>query len=276
MENEKKIKEIDTDFLEEDARKRFFGQGGVDELIDLLDDEDETEYKKWENLRDIASDKYDFTGFDHVNCYDKKNFLAGTLEALERTRRRLSISTAEKLIDFLFVFGYSLKRIIYILYCQGYVDWFGRDVQNYINRNRFRLNKERQELIDQMNDEIKGVFQQMKASVMKAEERALNKYLSDIKEIQDELINVSPVKEPAKYGRFTSQLEKLLEKVKKMHGIEALRDASIDISKDRAKLHSRRAVELGLLDDVIKENNQSSRDVTSSATITETQVHVIE
>ena len=30
MENEKKIKEIDTDFLEEDARKRFFGQGGVD------------------------------------------------------------------------------------------------------------------------------------------------------------------------------------------------------------------------------------------------------
>ena len=141
MENEKKIKEIDTDFLEEDARKRFFGQGGVDELIDLLDDEDETEYKKWENLRDIASDKYDFTGFDHVNCYDKKNFLAGTLEALERTRRRLSISTAEKLIDFLFVFGYSLKRIIYILYCQGYVDWFGRDVQNYINRNRFRIRK---------------------------------------------------------------------------------------------------------------------------------------
>jgi len=275
MEKEKKNKEVDTDFLEEDANKRFFGQGGIDELVNLLDEEDEKEYDKWKHLRELASDRYDFTGFDHVNCYDKKNFLTGTLEALERTRRRLSISTAEKLIDFLFIFGYSIKRIIYILYTQGYVDWHRRDIQNYINRNHFRLKKERQDLIDQMNDEIQGVFQKMKASVMKAEERTLNLYLSSIKTLQDKLVGVDPVEEFALHNRLCKQIATLQDKVNNMHGIEQLREASIDISKDKEKLKSKRAIDLGLLDDSIKETHQtlpSSRDVTVNAT----EVHVIE
>jgi len=143
------------DWLQEEANKRFMGQGTLDELTKLLDDHEEQEYKKWEHMRLVASDTYDFTGFDHINCYTRQNYESGVLEALENTRRLLSISTAEYLIDFLWVFGYSLKRIIYIVFTQGYVNWNRRDVQNYINRNRFRLNKERKELRNQLENAVR-------------------------------------------------------------------------------------------------------------------------
>lgn len=262
-----------------DSAKNMFPKQDVNDLIKLLDEKDEEEYKQFKHLRDIASDKFDFSGFDHVNCYDKKNFLSGTLEALERTRTRLSISTAEKLIDFLFVFGYSLKRIIYILFCQGYTDWHRRDIQNYINRNKYRLKKERNDLMDDLNKEVKGVFQNMKANVMKAEKATLSIYLTKIDEIQRALGEISPVDESAKFNRLERTLSNLTDKVKAMHGLEALREATMEISKDMEKAKGKHALDLGLLDDSIKEEYQDKKMKDAgvgAAAIDTSGVHVLD
>jgi hypothetical protein len=263
-----------NEYFKEDAKLRFPKQD-VNDLIKLLDEEDEKEYQQFKHLRDIASDKYDFSGFDHVNCYNKENFLSGTLEALEQTRSRLSISTAEKLIDFLFIFGYSVKRIIYIVFSQGYINWNRRNVQNYINRNKYRLEKERKDLMDDLNKSVDGVFQKMKANVMKAEKKSLNIYLSKIDLLQNEIDNVSPVDEPAKFNRLFKTLENLQDKVKSMHGIEALREASMDISKELEKAKGKHALSLGILDDSIKEEYQSKQGEKSIGQSMSSDVHVI-
>jgi hypothetical protein len=249
---------INPDFLEEPLLQRLAGEGSIDELTKLLDDQDEEEYKKWQHLRDVASRKYDFSGFDHINCYTRENFLSGVLEGLEATRRRLSITTAEKLIDFLFFFGYSLKRMIFILFSQGYVNWNRRDIQNYIRRNHFRLNKERQKVIDTLNNAVNSVFQDMKASVMEAEKETLHMYLNNIKELQLALKDISPVTEPTKYTKFSRMIDDLTKKVKGMHGIDELRQATIDISVHKEKTKHNHALDLGLLDDAIREHQSGS------------------
>jgi hypothetical protein len=230
----------------------------LDELTSLLEEGDETEYLKWKHLRDLASDRYDFSGFDHVNCYTKENFDTGVLEALERTRARLSITTAEKLIDFLYIFGYSIKRIIYILFTQKYKDWHRRDIQNYINRHGFRLRKERQQLMDEINNEIEGVFQRMKASVMKAEQETLILYLNKITKVQSELNLIDPIEETAKFKRLKSLLESMQDQVNKMHGLEALRAAHIEISSKKESGKIARSIDLGFFDDQLKANSIKS------------------
>lgn len=268
---------FDTDFLKEDSAKRFAGEGELDDLIKILDDDDEENYRKWQHLRDLASDKYDFSGFDHINCYTRENFASGVLEALENTRRRLSITTAEKLIDFLFIFGYTLKRICYIMFTQGYVNWNRRDVQNYINRNGYRLKTQRQELIDQMNQAVDGVFQKMKASVMKAEEGALNIYLRDIKRIQEALSKLDPVDESAKYNRLRKMMDELIDKTKSMHGIEELRKASIDISVHKEKKKADKTLELGFLDEHLREEAQQLPGIgKSTGGAIDAEVHVLD
>ncbi len=240
------------DWLQEEATKRFYGEGSLDELTKLLDDHDEAEYKKWEHMRLVVSDMYDFKGFDHINCYTRQNYESGVLEALENTRRMLSIQTAEDLIDFLWIFGYSLKRIIYIVFTQGYVNWNRRDVQKYINRNRFRLNKERQNLRDKMEAAVTSVFQQMKADVMKAEKETLHLYLNAITKLQRELQGIDVISESSKFDRISKQIDKYTEKVKAMHGIEALREATIEIGSFKAKEGHKKALELGYMNDELE------------------------
>lgn len=244
------------DWLQEEANRRFMGEGTLDELTKLLDGYDEQEYKKWEHMRLVASDTYDFTGFDHINCYTRKNYESGVLEALENTRRMLSISTAQDLIDFLWVFGYSLKRIIYIVFTQGYVNWNRRDVQNYINRNRFRLNKERQTLRDQMEQAVTSAFQRMKADVMKAEEETLHRYLNAITKLQRELDTLDVIKDSAKYDRISGQIEKYTKRCKDMHGIEALRAATIEIGTFKAKESHKKALDLGYMNEMLEKNSK--------------------
>lgn len=245
-------------FLEDPLLKSLSGEGDIDELTKLLDDKDEEEFEKWQHLRELAQSKYDFSGFDHINCYTKENFASGVLEALECTRRKLSITTAEKLIDFLYIFGYSLKRIIFILFRLGYINWNRRDIQKYINRNSYRLKKERQETIDTLNGAVNSVFQNMKASVMKTEEDTLHIYLNDIKKLQLAIKSIDIVEEPSKYNRFSKMIDDLTEKVKNMHGIDALREATIDIAKHKEKTKHNKAIDMGLLDDVIRNTQAAS------------------
>lgn len=246
----------DYDWLQEEANRRFCGEGTLDELTKLLDGYDEQEYRKWEHMRLVASDMYDFTGFDHINCYTRQNYESGVLEALENTRRMLSIKTAEDLIDFLWVFGYSLKRIIYIVFTQGYVNWNRRDVQNYINRNRFRLNKERENLREQMEAAVTSVFQQMKADVMKAEKETLHLYLNTITKLQKELATIDILEAPSKFDRISKQIDKYTDKVKAMHGIEALREATIEIGSFKAKESHKKALELGYMDEELQKSTK--------------------
>lgn len=249
---------IDTDFLKEGApfSNQLNGKFDIEELEKLLDDDDEQTYQKFQWMRDIATQDYDMTGFEHVNMYNRENFHKGLLESMERTRRLLSITTAEKLIDFLFIFGYSLKRIIYILYVQRYVNFHRRDVQNYINRNKFRLNKERKELIKSMNEAANSVFQDMRAAVMSTEKKTLEIYIKKIKQLQDALDKCDPVAESVKFDRLVKAIESAEAYIKKMHGIEGLRDANISLGKDRERMKLARSLNLGLMDGGLKSNAQ--------------------
>lgn len=252
--NRKSVLEYDD--LQEDFNKRF-GEHTLDDLTKLLDGYEEQEYRKWEHMRLVASEMYDFTGFDHINCYTKENYISGVLEALENTRRQLSIKTAEDLIDFLWVFGYSLKRIIYILFTQKYTNWNRRDVQNYINRNKYRLNKEREELRRQMENAVTSVFQGMKADVMKAEKETLHIYLNNITKLQKELESIDIIAEAAKFDRVSKQLDKYTDKVKAMHGIDALREATIEVGSFKAKENHKKALELGYMNEELEKGCKS-------------------
>ncbi len=75
----------------------------------LLEDtpEERARYEQMEDMRELAGAKG--ASFDHVNAYTKHNYLAGILHALEATRTRLSIKTAEELIDYLYI-GATLSK----------------------------------------------------------------------------------------------------------------------------------------------------------------------
>ena len=252
--------EIDLSGLDDDPiRRRLLGKGDLEDLLKALDDKDEEDYKKFQVLRDLASAKYDFTGFDHVNCYNRENFTKGVLEALENTRKRLSISTAEKLIDFLYIFGYSIKRIIYIIFYCGYINWNRRDVQNYINRHKRRLNEERANLMAELDKKIQGVFQNMKENVMKSEEAYLVILLDKAKDLTKEIRSLDVTEDSglAKFNKLTKVLNGILEKCKGMHGIEDIRKANIEIAKQLEIKRAERSLAQGFEDDVLKLDSEN-------------------
>ncbi len=104
-----------------------------------------------------------------------------------------------------------------------------------------------------MNDAANSVFQNMKAAVMASEKETLEIYLKKIEQLQEALFHCDPVAEMVKYERLTNALDKTEDRVKKMHGIEALRDAHVDLAKTKEKAKLARSMNLGLHDDRLKE-----------------------
>lgn len=259
-----------SDPLIQDALKKVFGtdEDKADRLVDLLNEDDEIQYQHMKNLRDLASEKIDFSSFDHVNSYNKENFASGLLEALENTRKRLSITTAEKLIDFLYVFGYSGKRIVFILFSAGYVDFHRRTINAYINRHKYRLNKEREALINEMNARVESVFQNMQASVMQREKSTCETLLLNLDRLNQELakLDVTDEEEGPKFMATMKKIEKINGILKGMHGIEQLREAEVFIRKTNQVAKSKRVLELGFLDEELKEAMNKERDVAPNGT----------
>lgn len=232
-------------------------------LDSILDAEN---YEECRGLRDLASNRYDFSGFDHKNCYTLDNYRNGTLHALETTRRRIGIDTMQKLIDYYFILGYSNKRIIYALFEAGYDNFSRRLVDNYLYKNRVRLMNERKKLMDEISRISDTVFQDMKASVMVSEKKTLEGYLKNIEEIQKALESISPVDEPAKYKKFSGMLDDLHKKVNAMHGIDEQRKATIDLNKSIHILNHQRKLASGFSDNLLKAEADKEEARTIEAT----------
>lgn len=214
---------------------------------------DEGDIEQLRGLREIARQKYNFQGFDHANLYNRLNFLNGTLHALEATRRDISILSAEKLIDILYRLGYAYKRIVFCLFEFGFLNFHYRDVMNYIHQNEYRLKKERRKFMEQLDKAADDVFQQMQNVVMQEEKETLELYLENIRELRESLKEISPVREPLKHTRIQNKIQSLLEVVKKMHGVEAMREAKIDIMKGTEMERRKRALNAGFHDEFLKQ-----------------------
>lgn len=221
---------------------------------------DEENYQECRGLRDLASRRYDFNGFDHKNCYTLDNYRNGTLHALEMTRRRISIDSMYKLVEYYFILGYSNKRIIFALFEAGYENFSRRMIDNYLYKNRVRLVNERKKLMDEISQMSDTVFQDMKASVMIAEKKTLEKHLKDIEEIQKALDKVSPIDEPTLWKKYNKMLEELHRKVNAMHGIEEQRKATIDLNKSVHMLNHQRKLAAGFSDDLLKKQAEKESD----------------
>ena len=228
----------------------------TDELSELLDEDDEKVYESYRWLRDLASEKYDFTGHEHVNCYTKENYINGTLRALENTRSRLSITSAEKLIDYLFIFGYSIKRILFILLDKGYMDFNRHVVGNYLRINKKRLEKERQNLMDELDKNVKNVFQQMKGAVMTRERETLEILLEKLDKLNRILEKIDPESEFTKFNRIRKTIEEVQVQVNKMNGIEQLRETTTKVAGFKSVEGYKRALSMGILDELLKEENK--------------------
>lgn len=199
------------------------------EKLDEILDEDEDEESVL--LRKLAQRQYDFSGFDHINMYDVENYRMGVLQALERTRRRLSIDSMHSIIDYYYTLGYSKKRILFALFQFGFENFYNRQVDTYIHKNRHRLNTARQNLMNELEMVSKGVYQQMQSQVMESEKRTLEQIMRNIRQLQDELETVNPSTEFKKLERIHSMIEKLEKRAKEMNGIDALRRITEETAK---------------------------------------------
>lgn len=235
--------------LSEDELRKFY------KLID------EGDIETLKMFRDEAEKAYDFSGFDHCNLYNRLNYLNGTLHALEATRRDMSIKSAERLIEILYVLGYAYKRIVFVLYEFGYLDFHYRDVMNYIHQKKRSLDIKREKFMAELDSAANDIFQTMKKEVMRAERDNLEIYLAKIEKIQIALRDIDPVEESTKFRRLSAILDNLTETVKKMHGVEAIRDASIEIKKDIAKAEANRMLAQGFKDEMLKDRAQQESGV---------------
>lgn len=133
-------------------------------------------------------------------------------------------------------------------------------IDNYLYKNRVRLVNERKKLMDEISQMSDTVFQDMKASVMIAEKKTLEKHLKDIEEIQKALDKVSPIDEPTLWKKYNKMLEELHRKVNAMHGIEEQRKATIDLNKSVHMLNHQRKLAAGFSDDLLKKQAEKESD----------------
>lgn len=174
-------------------------------------------------------------GFGHNSIYNIKAFKNGVLEALERTRRDLSCASAEKVIDILYVLGYSTKRIIYIIWKLGYTNISFRDLRRYISNEKVRLKRDQKEYMAELERKKIVLFQNAQEQVLETENKTLQLYLKLIAQYQVELESIeNPAMEMARAKRLCREIDSLQSKIDEMHGITKKRDASIDINKEVA------------------------------------------
>lgn len=219
MEEENEFNEEDKDF---ESNEEFI------EFCKVFDESDKDLFEKVRFKLGTDFKK----GFGHNTIFNLKAFRNGTLEALERTRRDLSCTSAEKIIDILYTVGYSTKRIIYMLWKLGYENISFRDLRRYISNDKGRLKEEQQKYMAELEQKKIGLFQDAQQEVLQAENRTLRLYLKLIAKYQNELENITdPANtERLKTNRIIASINDLQAKVDEMHAITKKRDATVEIN----------------------------------------------
>ena len=218
---------------------------------------DESDQELYEDVRFKLGTDFQ-KGWGHNSIYNVTDFKNGTLEALERTRQKLSCKSAEEIIDILYTLEYSNKRIIYIIWKLGYLNISFRDLRKYLEQNKRRLKESREKYMSELGKKKIQLFQDAQEKVLSAEEKTLNIYLEAIKECQEELENNPKlvIEEPTKFKRLSRTINELQEKIDAMHGVTKKRDASIRINEQLTLLQETKKLESNPIDTPAIENGE--------------------
>ena len=168
-------------------------------------------------------------GFMHRRIYNEINYRLGILKKVELARQSITCASHKEIIKLLYILGYSEKQITYMCYEYGYRNFTIDQIRTHIKKQKTQWNKEKEEFMNEIVEAKNSIFQTMRQSIMDTERTTINIYLDKIKILQDALANLCPINDSSKFKATVNHIEKLQGLVKEAHGIDKLREASIDV-----------------------------------------------
>lgn len=173
-------------------------------------------------------------GFMHRRIYNEVNHRLGVLRKVEITRQKVTIESQKELIKLLWILGYPEKQIAYLLWEWGYKGFTIDQIRTNINKQKIHWRKEKEDFMNEIVETKNAIFQVMRQTVMESEKSSILIYLDKIKILQDELVELCPIKDRAKVSATVNMIEKLNNLVKGAHGIDEMRTASIKVETEIA------------------------------------------
>jgi hypothetical protein len=148
-----------------------------------------------------------------------------------------------KVICALYAIGFNWPEIARILFKMGFRNFTDNIVRHTIVRHRYELDKERLKFMELIDSAKQSVFQEIAAEVKATELATAKIYLKAIKAYQDKLDTLDPIIEPTGFSKYSRMIEDLQRKLNAMHGIDAMRVASVDVTAKIALARGLKEVE---------------------------------
>lgn len=208
-------------------------------LQELFIGDDEVKVIKQFISENLASKK-DWRAFGHYQIYNSlNNFRNGILKKLQLVRNDISCSTAEEVIELLYIMGYGLKRIIFLTWEMGFLNQTAWTIKRHIKREKFYLNIERQKFVELMAETKKTVFQSCAAEVSLAEERTVKIYIKQLNDLNNELEHIDIQEEHGKARRIRKDIKEITETLLKCHGVDNAREWAVRVAGEKELLREK-------------------------------------
>lgn len=199
----------------------------TDRLKDVfITDEEHDEIKEF--VRSKFLSKFDWReGYRHLDIYNRINHKSGILKKLEQCRRDISCTSAEEIIELLYIVGYSHKRIIFLLWEWGFDNINRKIVATHLVRKKFDLKRKRLQFMELITNTKDSIFQDIKSEVMDRERKTADIYLEAIDKLQEALALLDPVKDRLKFVGMSATIDSLQSKLNEYNGIDLARKETI-------------------------------------------------
>jgi len=171
-------------------------------------------------------------GFMHRRIYNEVNYRLGILKKVELARQSITCTSQNELIKLLYILGYGEKQITFLLYDWGYKGFTIDQVATRIKKNKYEWNKEKEKFMEEIVEAKNSIFQVMRESVMDTERTTITIYLDKIKTLQEHLNSLDPIEDDQKFRSTVTKIERLQDLVKRSHGIDEMRVASIKVQSE--------------------------------------------
>lgn len=215
----------------------------AEELSQLFINDDEVkEVRKFISER-LASKK-DWRQYGHYKIYDLINYHKGILDKVNLARKKISCSSGEEVISMLYIMGYALKRIIYIVWQMGYLNMNANVIRKFIKANKWKLAPERQKFLEHMEQVKVTVFQDCQEQVKAAEAETVNIYIKQIHDLNSQLSEIDITVEPSRARSIRKDIKEIMETLLSVHGINNIREWSIKIQGEKELMAARKTMEI--------------------------------
>lgn len=231
-------------------------------LIKLLSDDDgkavdDNDFKEWRKRNGLEDLSLQGNGV-YLQLYNKVNYDRGILDQLQEIRRTPESHSIEEMIDILHTAGYTRSSMVYLLYKYGYSGMSMKRIRTYLERNRFKLRERRREFMNAIATAKEEVFQIHAKKVKDAESKTIQILLSKMEGLQSELENIDPVADSPKFNRVLGLITKIQNQINEAHGITSIRQAYIDVEKQKAIDDHRFDIDMKKFDYAEKQKNLGS------------------